>query len=49
MMPQRFFTRIVLNILIRFMVSYVIVLATLTTGHTILNKKSGKRKKSDKG
>ncbi|MCK5758958.1 MAG: TIGR01906 family membrane protein [Clostridiales bacterium] len=39
MMPQRFFTRIVIHILIRFMASYAIVLAVLATGHVLVNKK----------
>lgn len=39
MMPQRFFTRIVIHILIRFMASYAVVLAVLITGHALVNKK----------
>jgi len=39
MMPQRFFTRIVVLILIRFMISYAIVLAVLGLGHKMLNKR----------
>ncbi len=42
MMPQRFFTRIVIHILIRFMASYAIVLAALTTGQVLINKKKHK-------
>lgn len=47
MMPQRFFTRIVIHILIRFMASYVVILALLTTGHILVNRK--KRTSSSKG
>jgi len=39
MMPQRFFVRIVVNILVRFMGSYAIVLVGLAIGHTAINKK----------
>lgn len=39
MMPQRFFTRIVVHVLVRFMGSYIIVLAALTTCHVLINKR----------
>lgn len=39
MMPQRFFTRIVILILIRFIVSYAAVLAILAAGHKLINRK----------
>ncbi len=40
MMPQKFFVRIVLQILIRFLAAYAVVISVLTVGHVLFNKKS---------
>jgi integral membrane protein (TIGR01906 family) len=45
MMPERFFVRIVINILIRFGIAYFTTMAVLFTTHTLLNVK----KKSESG
>ena len=45
MMPQRFFVRVVIHILVRFLASYVLIIAILGTGNSILNKKKTKATK----
>lgn len=39
MMPQRFFVRIVIHIIVRFLALYSLVIAILSVGHKLLNKK----------
>ncbi len=45
MMPQRFFVRIVIHILARFLPSYVLVIAVLGIGNKLLNKNKATAKK----
>ena len=48
MMPQRFFVRIVIHILIRFLASYALVLSVLSVSHVVLNKRNPGVKKGRK-
>jgi len=45
MMPQRFFARVVIHILARFLASYVLIIAILGTGSLLLNKRKTKAMK----